>query len=190
MKNKLMIVLPLMGFMLAGCGDSAHPLVGGKFTYVKNQTPTETYQDGYTRESYFKLLNGVNTAYGSLEKVNTAVVNFFTEGFLTISDTFYESGYMAYSTADEITLRSIMVPNDSKGIDSENMKFMHSEGIASILGSGSSSSTGSKKTSFEIIADTFKKNGDKYEAAFISYYSPDSTQDTKITATLTYTFTK
>ena len=188
MKNKFLIPFALFGIILTSCGDSSHPLVGNKFT-LTSDAPVETYSEGYTQDTYFALLGGINEQLSTFDKVNTIIKDYFTDGFIKISDTLYESGYIAYTTSSETTIAAIMVPNDNKGIDSESLNIMTSEGHPVYLTSAIGGTT-TKSLSCSVYTDTFKKNGDKYEATIDSYYRVNDDEATQITASFVYTFTK
>lgn len=113
----------------------------------------------------------------------------FLGSFIKITDTEYNSGYLAFNTEDETSLFAIMVPNDNKGIDSESLNITVSTGEPITVVSAISG-VGTESLSFGVVAKTFAKNGDKYEATFVSTYSNSETTDSDVTASFVYNFTK
>lgn len=186
-KNKLLILGCLFGVMLASCGESGHPLVGETFK-LSQDAATETYQGGYDQKSYFALLGSVNNEVSSFVKLDSKIKSFLGS-FIKITDTEYNSGYLAFNTEDETSLFAIMVPNDNKGIDSESLNITVSTGEPITVVSAISG-VGTESLSFGVVAKTFAKNGDKYEATFVSIYSNSETTDSDVTASFVYNFTK
>ena len=179
-------LLPLvLSLILVSCGTSgsSHPLVGHTFNLSSN-APTATYQTGYDEASHFALIGGVNKDYSSFKAFDTTIRSFFSEGFIKISDTFYNNGYLSYGTSSELTILATLVPSDGKGIDSEKLNPVaesHSHYILSGINDAKE---------FEFIFASFEKVNSAYSATFTSVYYPDYKDKTKNnTATFAYSFT-
>lgn len=197
MKRNLKVLASLLAVTLTGCGGSNHPLIGNKFL-LSDSAPTEKYQSGYDRNSYFALLAGLSDSVSTIDKLNSAVRTFFGDGFVSITSTVYEitvtgsspiSSYLSYNSDNTQQIFALMSPSDNKGIDSESLYMLGNNGNPLVLSSFFSSGT-SGSASYVINAYTFAKVNNSYEALFVSQYKSSSTEKSVIAASFTYSFTK
>lgn len=174
----------LLSLLLVSCGSSSsHPLVGNKFN-LSSQSAVAAYDTGYDETSYFALIGGVNANYATLDSFDRVIRSSFTDGFLKISDTLVDDGYLSYVTTDEKSIFTYMVPSDDKGIEMEKgapTNESHSKYIVT---------ASNDEKSFNLIFSKFEKVTNGYDGVFISIYYPDSTDTSKATlAAFAYTFT-